>query len=39
MVNSTYEETNQGAYEEFDRSQVIGDVWEDLIVLHKLLYM
>ena len=36
MVNSSFEEPNQGEDEESDKSQVIDDVQEDLLVLHKL---
>lgn len=36
MVKFVGEEQNQGVDEECDKCQVIGDVWEDLLVVHKL---
>jgi len=36
MSGSTSQVLDQGLDEELDRTQVVGDVWEDLAVLHKL---
>lgn len=36
MSGSASEVPNQGSDEELDRAQVVGDVWEDRAVLHKL---
>lgn len=38
MVNLIVEEPNQGADEESNRFQMIGDVWEYLRVLYKIQY-
>ena len=36
MVNSTLEQPDKGANEEFDKSHVIGDVYEDFLLLLNL---
>lgn len=36
MSGSASEVPDQGSDEELDRAQVVGDVWKDLAVLHKL---
>lgn len=36
MSRSAFEVPDQSSNEELDKSQVVDDVWEDLLVLHKL---
>lgn len=36
MSSSAYKVHEQGLDEELNRVQVVGDVWDDIVVLHKL---